>query len=200
MGVACQHLSGTRPARGVQIQGVAHEPHAKSHEAGRVRTQRVWIYEGDYKELGITEDCGQCQHNQGCGYNKSRMIHPERCRTRMETALATTEAGQKRLAAAEGRKNQRLAQEIEEADARPERGIETAVPYIKVDDDLFGDAILPDPLTQPGGNATLSMASPAAGLSTQRGARRQAAEKPRVRERKMGRARDKAGQLWRERP
>lgn len=63
-----------------------------------------------------------CQHNQRWGYNESKMIYTERCRARMEQALATTEAGQQRLAVAEDRMNQRLAKEIEEADARPERG------------------------------------------------------------------------------
>ena len=38
----------------------------------------------------------------------------------MEEALQTTEEGRKRLAAAEERMNQRLAKEVEEADARPE--------------------------------------------------------------------------------
>ena len=41
----------------------------------------------------------------------------------MEQASATTEAGQKRLDAAEGRMNRRLANDIEEVDADPERGI-----------------------------------------------------------------------------
>ena len=52
----------------------------------------------------------------------------------MEQTLATTEAGQKRLNAAEGRMNTRLAKEVEEADARPERGGEAAGPDIGLDD------------------------------------------------------------------
>ena len=120
----------------MQVEGFANDPNATAHEVGKVRTQRVWIHENDYKEFGITEDCNKCQHNQRWGYNKSRMPHSARCRTRMETALATAEAGRKRLAAAEERINQRLAKEIEESDARPERGIEAAVPDIRVDEDL----------------------------------------------------------------
>jgi len=57
----------------------------------------------------------------------------------MGQALATTEAGQKRLRAAEERLNTRLAKEVEGADARPERGIEAVGPDIGLDDDLFGN-------------------------------------------------------------
>lgn len=63
-------------------------------------------------------------------HNKSRMVHSERCRTRMGRALATTEAGQKRLDTAEESMNQRLVTEVEEADARPERGIEAVGPDV----------------------------------------------------------------------
>ena len=114
----------------MQIEGFADDPNAKGHDKGRVRAQRVWTYEDDYKEFGITEDCKKCQHNQRWGYNKSRKIHSERCRTRMETSLATTESGQKRLDAAEERMNQRLAKAVEEADVRPERGIEAVGPDV----------------------------------------------------------------------
>ena len=138
----------------MQIEGFANDPNARAHEVSKVRAQRVWMYGQDYKDFGITEDCKKCQHNQRWGYNKSRMLHSERCRTRMEVALATTEAGRKRLAAAEERINQRLAKEVEESDARPERGIEAAVPDIRVDDDLFGNPD-GDPLTQPHKTATL---------------------------------------------
>ena len=41
----------------------------------------------------------------------------------MEQALSATEAGKKRLEAAEERLNAKLAREVEEADARPERGL-----------------------------------------------------------------------------
>ena len=90
----------------------------------------------------------------------------------MEEALATTEEGQRRLATAEGRANQRMAKEIEEADARPERGVEVIGPDGGLDDDLFGN-----PLTQPNDTATHGMRLLAGDLSTQRGARRQASEK-----------------------
>ena len=56
----------------------------------------------------------------------------------MEQALATTEAGKKRLEAAEERINTRLAKAVEDSDARPERGIEAAGPDDGFDD-LFGD-------------------------------------------------------------
>jgi hypothetical protein len=55
----------------------------------------------------------------------------------MEQALATTEAGQKRLKAAEERVNTRLAKEVEEADARPERGIAAVGPDIGLESDLL---------------------------------------------------------------
>ncbi len=89
----------------------------------KLKTQRVWVYDDDYKTFGITDDCKKCIHNHRWGYNVSRMIHSEKYRNRMEAALATTEDGQRRLAVAEERMNQKLAKEVEEADARPERGI-----------------------------------------------------------------------------
>ena len=107
--VTCQQLYERRPARGVQIEGFANDPNAKAHEVSKVRTQRVWMYEHDYTAFGITEDCKKCHHNQRWGYNKSRMLHSEQCRTRMETALATTDAGKTRLAPAGGRINHKLA-------------------------------------------------------------------------------------------
>ena len=61
--MSCQQLYERRPAKGVQIEGFADDPNAKVHDKGTVRAQRVWIYEGDYKEFGITEDCNKCQHN-----------------------------------------------------------------------------------------------------------------------------------------
>ena len=100
------------------------------------------------------------------GYNKSKMIHSEKCRKRMEEALATTEEGRRRLEEAEERANQRLAKEVEESDIRPERGIEVSGPDGGWEDDLFGN-----PLTQPSDNATPGMGLPAVGLSTQGGAR-----------------------------
>ena len=51
------------------------DPNAKKHEKGKVRIQRVWIYEDDYKAFGITDDCKKCLHNQRWGYNASKMIH-----------------------------------------------------------------------------------------------------------------------------
>ena len=103
--VTCQQLYAKRPARGVQVEGFVEDPNAKPHDQGRVRVQRVWIYERDYAQFGITDDCPKCLHNQRWGYNKSRMVHSERCRTRMGQALNTTEEGRKRLAAAEERIN-----------------------------------------------------------------------------------------------
>ena len=92
----------------------------------------------------------------------------------MEAALATTEEGRRRLAEAEERANHTLAKEIEESDVRPERGIEEIGPDGGCDGDLLGN-----PLTQPSDTAIPGMGLPAADLSTQGGARRQAAEKPR---------------------
>ena len=105
------------------MEGFIEDPNAKKLEEGRVRVQRVWIYEDDYKQFGITDDCKKCLHNQRWGYNASRMTHTEKCRRRMEEALATTDEGKQRLATAEERTNQRLAKHVEEADVRPERGI-----------------------------------------------------------------------------
>ena len=173
MHIPCQQLYGRKAARGVQVEEFRDDPNAKDHEKARVRIQRVWIYERDYKMFGITDDCKKCLHNQRLGYNKSKMIHSEKCRKRMEEALATTEEGRRRLEEAEERANQRLAKEVEESDVRPERGIEVSGPDGGWEDDLFGN-----PLTQPSDNATPGMGLPAVDLSTQGGARRQAAEKP----------------------
>ena len=125
--VTCQQMYTRREARGVHTEGFVEDPNAKPHDRGLVRVQRVWIYERDYLQFGITDDCKKCLHNQRWGYNKSKMTHSERCRTRMEQALQTTEEGQNRLAAAEERMNLRLAKEVEESDVRPERGIEAEV-------------------------------------------------------------------------
>jgi len=138
MNVPCQQLYDRKAGRAVQIEEFADDPHAKKYEKGKVRFQRVWIYEGDYKAFGITDDCKKCLHNQRWGYNASKMIHSEKCRARMEEALATTEDGQPRLAEAEERANQRSAKEVKESDARPERGIEAIGPDGGLDDDLFG--------------------------------------------------------------
>ena len=80
MSVTCQQLYEKKKATGVQIEGFAEDPQAKGHEQGRVRAQRVWIYEKDYQEFGVTDSCKKCQHNVRWGYNKSRMIHSEKCR------------------------------------------------------------------------------------------------------------------------
>ena len=48
MNVPCKQLYDRRPARGVQVEGFAGDPNAKAHDQGRVRAQRVWIYEKDY--------------------------------------------------------------------------------------------------------------------------------------------------------
>ena len=110
------------------MEGLVEDPNAREPEQGsQVRAQRVWIYEEDYKTFGITDDCKKCLHNQKWGYNKSRMMHSERCRARMEQALATTEEGRARLAAAEERINQKLAKEIEVADVPPEGGLKGSV-------------------------------------------------------------------------
>ena len=121
MNIPCQQLYEKKVARGVQVEGFGEDPKIPKHEQGIVlRTQRVWIYEDDYETVGITDDCKTCLHNQRRSYNASRMTHSEKCRQRMEAALATTEAGRARLAAAEERINQIMAKEIEVADARPE--------------------------------------------------------------------------------
>ena len=103
MNVPCQQLYEKRAARAVQVDGFIEDPDAKKHEVGKMKFQRVWIYEKDYTDFGITDDCKKCIHNQRWGYNKSKMIHSEKCRSRMEEALATTEGGQRRL----GRRSQR---------------------------------------------------------------------------------------------
>ena len=45
MNVPCKQLYDRRAARGVQVEGFAEDPNAKVHDQGRVRAQRVWIYE-----------------------------------------------------------------------------------------------------------------------------------------------------------
>jgi hypothetical protein len=60
-------LYDKKAARGVQIEGFAEDPNAQKHEQGKVRAQRVWIYEEDYKTFGITDDCKKCIHNQRWG-------------------------------------------------------------------------------------------------------------------------------------
>jgi hypothetical protein len=141
MDIPCQQLYDRRAARAVPVEDFVEDPNAKEKEATKGKIQRVWIYEDDYKTFGITDDCKKCLHNQRWGYNASRMIHSEKCRQRMEEALATTEAGRIRLAAAEERVNQKLAKGIEEADARPERGIEAVGPDGGLESDFFAESV-----------------------------------------------------------
>ena len=86
----------------------------------------------------------------------------------MEQALATTETGQKMLDVADERMNHKSAEEMEEADARPERGIGAAGPDIGLDDLFEGSTLRSD-------GAVLGT-EPAGRVST-RGARRQTPEK-----------------------
>ena len=90
----------------------------------------------------------------------------------MGGALATTEDGQRGLAEAEGRANHMLAKELEESDARPERGVEVIGPVGGLDEYRSGN-----PLTQPSDTAISGVGLPVVDLSAQRGARRQAPEK-----------------------
>jgi hypothetical protein len=67
MDIPCQQLYEKRAGRGVQIEEFAEDPNAKKHEVGKLKIQRVWIYEDDYKTFGITDDCKKCIHNQRWG-------------------------------------------------------------------------------------------------------------------------------------
>ncbi len=58
------------------------------------------------------------------------MVHTERCRKRMEAAMATTEDGRRRLAQTQERIDAWLAKEIERADARPEGETKGDVPSV----------------------------------------------------------------------
>ena len=64
MNVPCQQLYDRKAGRAVQIEEFADDPHAKKYEKGKVRIQRVWIYEDDYKAFGITDDCKECFHSR----------------------------------------------------------------------------------------------------------------------------------------
>ena len=64
------------------------------------------------------------------------MTHSEKCRKRMEDALATTEEGRKRLTAAEDRMHTRLAEEVEESRDRPERGMEAVGPDVEFQENM----------------------------------------------------------------
>jgi hypothetical protein len=176
--VPCQQLYDKKAARGVQVEGFADDPNAQKHEQGKVRAQRVWIYEEDYKTFGITDDCKKCLHNQRWGYNASIMMHSEKCRTRMEQGLATTEEGRERLAAAEERINQKLAKQVEESDARPERGIGAeAGPDVKFESDFVAEPVRGALAQREYENPTPAPYVAAADRSTQGGARRPAAGK-----------------------
>ena len=129
-----------KPARGVHVEGFEMSDE-KPEVKGKSKTQRVAIYEKDHADYGITDDCKKCLSNQKNGYNKnakglpSTMPHTERCRKRMEEALATTEDGRRRLERAKERVDAWIAKEIEAADARPEgekKQTEEAVPSIAV--------------------------------------------------------------------
>ncbi len=119
-------LFDPKPARGVRVEGFAKDDTAREEQRGKSKVQRVAFYEKDYIEFGITDDCRKCLSNQKNGYNKnarggaSTMPHTERCRKRMEAALATTEDGRRRLERAQERVDAWIAKEIESADARPE--------------------------------------------------------------------------------
>ena len=87
MSIPCQQLYDKKAARAVQVGDFAEDPNAKNHEPGNIRTQRVWIYEGDCKTFGITDDCKKCRW----AHNTSRMIRSEQIRTRMGQAPASIE-------------------------------------------------------------------------------------------------------------
>ena len=146
-----------KAARGVRTEGFIEDESIEQAPRGKSRVQRVALYEKDYLEFGITDDCRKCISNKKYGYNKnasgksSTMPHTERCRKRMEAALATTEEGRQRLARAQERVDSWIAKEIEQADGRkdvrPEGEMSGDVPNIGVPpphdphdlDDLFGD-------------------------------------------------------------
>ena len=94
----------------------------------------------------------------------------------MEEALATTEAGRIRLASADERANQQLVNGIEEADARPERGMEAVGPDGGLESYLFVEPVR-GALTQHHETSTLGRRLPAEDSSTQGGARRRTSEK-----------------------
>ena len=121
-----QHWFERREARAVQVEGFRKDDELPEMTAGRSKTQRVALYREDYVQHGITDDCKKCISNQRHGYNlnakgeHSKMVHTERCRRRLEAALASTEAGKRRLQAARDRVDAWMARAIEEADVHPE--------------------------------------------------------------------------------
>ena len=129
MNISVQNTHEPRAARAVQVEGFEKGDNLERAPRGRSRVQRVMLYERDYVQFGITDDCRKCISNQKHGYNKtagggvSTMTHTERCRRRMEAALATTEDGQRRLEEAKYRLDAWTAKQVEQAvekDVQPE--------------------------------------------------------------------------------
>ena len=124
--VSVQDYRERRPARAVQIEGFRNDSDVLPEPQNRSKTQRVAFYREDYVKHGETEGCKKCESNRRNGYNlnakgeKSTMVHSERCRTRMEAALESTETGQRRLRAARERVDAWMARRVEAADARVE--------------------------------------------------------------------------------
>ena len=67
------------------------------------KIQRVTLRPHDFRTHGYTENCKGCN---AILYKKTPQGHSERCRQRMETILADSEAGRARLAIAQQRKAQ----------------------------------------------------------------------------------------------
>ncbi len=96
---------------------VFHEPAAESGPTAETAApeppRRLRIDKADLEHHGYDEDCKQCRYIKEHGTAGQGGKHSERCRTRIEQAIAETEAGKARLAAQEERANRAIAKRIE---------------------------------------------------------------------------------------
>ena len=94
-----------------------HEPAVEAGPAAETAApeppRRLRIDKADLERHGYDEDCKQCRYIRAHGEARRGSKHSERCRTRIEQAIAETEAGKALIAVQEERINRAIAERIE---------------------------------------------------------------------------------------
>jgi len=66
------------------------------------------LTQSDFATHGYTSGCPRCEHALAYGWGKTRVLHNDRCRTRIERLLAQTPMGAARVQKAQARKDQAM--------------------------------------------------------------------------------------------
>ena len=78
--------------------------------------RRIALKKADFEASGYTSGCQRCDHDVRYGYGRTTARHTDACRDRIIAELRLTHSGAVRLAAADHRVNQYLADHIERHD------------------------------------------------------------------------------------